>query len=84
MSQNQYGIDINFASKNDETVVGVGDEAECMKAVFRDSPKIIESALAGKNISPRRFKMFDYYGIYMQDDFFTDYVNELSNMTPQR
>jgi len=74
-SKHQYGIDMDFAS-DDESVVGVSDVG--MKTMFDVFNEMVELALAGRSIPLESFKMFDHYGIYMPDNFFTCYVADLS------
>ena len=81
-SKHQYGIDIDFASENDEFVVGVSEVG--MKTVFSVFFDMIDLAIAGRTIPLESFKMFDHYGIYMPKNFFTNYMDDLSyyKLTP--
>ena len=81
-SKQKYGIDIDFASENDEFVVGASEVG--MKTVFSVFFDMIDLALAGRTIPLKSFKMFDHYGIYMPEEFFTDYMDDLSyyKLTP--
>ena len=81
-SKQKYGIDIDFASENDEFVVGASEVG--MKTVFSVFFDMIDLALAGRTIPLESFKMFDHYGIYMPEEFFTDYMDDLSyyKLTP--
>ena len=81
-SKHQYGIDIDFASENDEFVVGVSEVG--MKTVFSVFFDMIDLAIAGRTIPLESFKMLDHYGINMPKNFFTNYMDDLSyyKLTP--
>ena len=67
-SKHQYGIDIDFASKNDEFVVGVSEVG--MKTVFSVFFDMIDLGIAGRTIPLESFKMFDHWGIYICQKIF--------------
>ena len=79
-SKHQYGIDIDFASENDDFVVGVSEVG--MKTVFSVFFDMIDLAIAGRTIPLESFKMFDHYGIYMPKNFFTNYMDDYYKLTP--
>ena len=49
-----------------------------LKIAFRVFDELLELALKGQLIPVEKFKFFAHYGIYLPDDFFTDYVKDIS------
>ena len=42
---------------------------------------MLDLALIGSPLPENKFKIFDHYGIYLPEDFFTNYIDDLSSLS---
>ena len=76
-SKNQYGIDIDYAAN--ENFLELSDVG--LKTLFSVFKEMLDLALIGSPLPENKFKIFDHYGIYLPEDFFTNYIDDLSSLS---
>ena len=76
-SKNQYGIDIDHAAN--ENFLELSDVG--LKTLFSVFKEMLDLALIGSPLPENKFKIFDHYGIYLPEDFFTNYIDDLSSLS---